>query len=360
MHLVQFRASNFRLFQDLSLSFHDRLNVFFGANAAGKTTLLEAVYSLGRGKSFRASGPQELAGPAGANWTVFARQAVPDQPARQLGLQWTSGGFAIRINGEVAGTLELLRSLPVQVLEPGMHRVLQEGPTYRRSFLDWGVFHVEPQFLECWRRYRRALRQRNHLLRQQGGPRELAVWEPELAETGEALHGFRRQHLDRLRPMAESLAARFLDEGDWSFELTPGWPADKGLAEALAEGRDRDRRLGSTHDGPHRAELRIRAGARSARSRISRGQQKLLIAALLLAQCEQIRAVSGIAPVLLVDDFPAELAQGFQAHLIEALLAYPGQVFITAFEPTVALHPELNGAMFHVERGHVTPWRTGS
>lgn len=360
MNLVQLRASNFRLLHDLSLPLHGRLNVFFGANAAGKTSLLEAIYCLGRGKSFRAGNPQEMAGPAASQWTVSARVQQPEgQAPAQLGLQWNPGGFDIRINTASAATVDLLRLLPVQVLEPGMHRVLQDGPTYRRSFIDWGVFHVEQRFLELWRRYRRALKQRNQVLRRNGSDQELAVWEPELAETGEVLHRWRLGHLDALRPDAEALTEGFLEEGPWSFELSPGWSLEEGLATALAKGRDRDRRLGMTHDGPHRAELRIRAGSRVARARISRGQQKLLIAALLIAQCREIERRTGRAPVLLVDDFPAELAQGFQQALMNALSTYPGQVFITAFEPTAALPPDLDASMFHVERGNVRPWSAG-
>lgn len=356
MNLVQLRASNFRLLHDLSLPLHGRLNVFYGVNAAGKTTLLEAIHCLGRGKSFRTANPQEIAGTEGSQWTVFARQVREQLAPTQCGVQWQPGGFELRVNGETASTLDMLRLLPMQLLEPGMHRVLQDGPTYRRSFMDWGVFHVEPRFMEGWRRYRRALRQRNQVLRQNGSDRDLAVWEPELAETGERLTLYRQQHLDRLLPAAEQLSQRLLDEGPWSFELAPGWPAEEGLAEALVRNRARDRRLGMTGDGPHRAELRIRAGTRAAKARISRGQQKLLIASLLLAQCREILAVTGVAPLLLVDDFPAELAAAFQSELMSALLAYPGQLFVTAFEPTAALHPGLEGAMFHVERGRVTPW----
>lgn len=357
MNLVQLRASNFRLLDDLSLPLHGRLNVFFGVNAAGKTTLLEAIYCLGRGKSFRTGAPSEIAGSAGTQWTVFARQAKAEVALTQLGIQWQPDGMEMRINAAPASTLDMLRSLPVQILEPGMHRVLQEGPTYRRSFLDWGVFHVEPRFMESWRRYRRALRQRNQSLRQGASDRDLAVWEPELAEMGELVTEYRRQHLARLAPVAQQLVQRLLDEGNWSFDLAPGWAAEEGLAAALARGRDRDRRLGLTNDGPHRAELRIRAGQRAAKGRISRGQQKLLIASLLLAQCREILEATGIAPILLIDDFPAELASEFQAELMKALLDYPGQLFITAFEPTAALGLDLEGSMFHVERGTVSSWR---
>lgn len=351
MKLVQLKADNFRLIQTLSLQPHGRLNFFFGANAAGKTTLLESIYCLGRAKSFRGSSPQELAGDAGKRWTVFGRSDHPGQAPAQQGLQWTPEGTEIRINNDAASTLDLIRKFPVQILEPGMHRVLQDGPTYRRSFLDWGVFHVEPSFMVAWSRYRRALRQRNQVLRQGGSDRELAVWEPELAEAGSLIHSFREAHLLKIKPDIEQRVQALLDEGEWGFDLHPGWNTDYSLAEALARHRERDRRMGTTLDGPHRAELRIRAGDHAIKNRISRGQQKLLIAALLLAQCLEIHRQLNVPPILLVDDFGAELAERFQKALLEALQTYPGQVFVTAFERSGPLQVPLDATMFHVERG---------
>lgn len=352
MRIVQLRAENFRLFQKLSLQPHCRLNFFFGPNAAGKTSLLEAIYTLGRGKSFRGSSPVDLAGVDGRHWLLFGRvQETAEAPLHQLGVRWASGATEVRVDTQAAKTLDLLRLLPVQILEPGMHRVLQDGPTYRRSFLDWGVFHVEPSFLPAWRRYRRSLRQRNQALRQGASDRELAVWEPELADAGDVLEGLRRAHLDRIRPTIARNIRDLLDEGDWQFELQSGWARGSSLREALAQHRGNDRRLGTTTPGPHRSELRIRAGGHAIKHRISRGQQKLLISSLLLAQSKEIGLCSGRYPVLLVDDFGAELADRYQAALLSALRRYPGQVFVTAFERAGVLADPVDAAMFHVERG---------
>lgn len=354
MRLVQLKTDNFRLLKNLSLPVSGRLNFFYGPNAAGKTTLLESVYCLGRGKSFRGSSPQELSGDGGKHWSLFARIEREQQAPDNIGLGWSPQGTEIRLNGETASTLQLIQTLPVQILEPGMHRVLQDGPTYRRGFLDWGVFHVEHRFMPIWRRYRRALRQRNQTLRQNGPDRELAAWEPELAETGTQLTLFRQQHLQSILPSVQERTLAMLEvEGAWHFDLHPGWSGEGGLADALARHRDRDRRMGATLDGPHRAELRIHAGDHAIRNRISRGQQKLLIAALLLAQCEQIHGVTGVPPVLLVDDFGAELADRYQQTLLTQLSEYPGQVLATAFEANPSLQGQQEAAVFHVERGDI-------
>ncbi len=354
MRLLQLRAENYRLFRELSLQPQRRLSFVFGPNAAGKTSLLEAIYTLARGKSFRGNAQSDLAGTDGRHWLVTGRVAADEvSPARRIGVQWRDGNTQLRVDGREATGLDLLGAMIVQVLEPGMHRMLQDGPTYRRSFLDWGVFHVEPMFLPTWRRYRRALRQRNQVLRQNGSDRELAAWEPELAESGQALTELRSRHLASVAPAVGRRLERLLDEGSWQFELQPGWTRGQDLAEALARGRAADRRLATTQAGPHRAELRIRAGDHAIKNRISRGQQKLLIAAMLLAQSDAVAQASGRHPILLVDDFGAELADRFQSALLQELLDYGGQVIATGFERS-GLLAQVEASMFHVERGVLT------
>ncbi|NGY06493.1 DNA replication/repair protein RecF [Solimonas terrae] len=351
MRIVQLKADNFRLFDQLSLPLSGRLNLFVGENAAGKTTLLEMIYCLNRARSFRGSVPTELAGPARKQWTVFAATEDAEGVRHSLGVQWTADGVALRCNGNPISSLELLQQCPAQILEPGMHRVVLEGPTYRRSFIDWGVFHVEHSFMFAWRRYRRALKQRNQLLRLRRSEQEISAWEPELAESGEILDQLRRQHLQSIAPAVNSWIQAFLGEGQWTFDLSSGWKSESSLRNALQQQRSRDIELGATTVGPHRAELKIRADERSVRNRISRGQQKLLLAAMLLSQCGEIGRVRGAWPIILLDDFTAELAPRYQDRLISALLDYPGQSFVTAFEPIPAL--DSAGAMFHVEHGKV-------
>ena len=355
MRLLELRAENYRLFHELSLQPRCRLSFVFGANAAGKTSLLEAIYTLARGKSFRGNAQSELAGSASERrWLVTGRvSATEDGGAHRLGVEWRDGSTQLRLDGRDASSLDLLDAMVVQILEPGMHRVLQDGPTYRRSFIDWGVFHVEPSFMGIWRRYRRALRQRNQLLRQGRSDREIAAWEPELADAGERLTALRQDHLGRIGPAVGQRIERLLDEGAWQFELQSGWTRGQSLADTLKRTRATDRRLGTTQVGPHRAELRIRAGDQGIKHRISRGQQKLLIAAMLLAQSESVAEASGRHPILLIDDFGAELAEHFQRALLRELQRYRGQVVATAFERSGVLERIDDASMFHVERGRL-------
>lgn len=352
MHLARLGAENFRLFEQLSLQPHRRLNLVLGANAAGKTSLLEAIYCLARARSFRSNSSPEIAGSRQRRWAVAGDFSVPGTPPANVRVAWDGGGMQLQLNQQNATTLELVRRFPVQVMEPGMHRLLQEGPGYRRSFLDWGVFHVEQNFMDCWRRFQRALRQRNHALRRGGAAREISAWNPELAESGLQMQDLREAHVSRLRQGLVAPMRQLLDTDQWELELVRGWSGEN-YAALLDSALERDRRQGMTVEGPHRAELRIRLNEQQVKNRISRGQQKLMICALILAQAGLIEAASGRPPILLVDDFTAELADAFQSRLLGELLAYPGQVFLSAFERSGVLDRELDAAVFHVEQGGV-------
>ena len=357
MHFTRVAGENFRLFPAFELLPRPGVNLLLGANAAGKTTLLEAVYALGRGKSFRGA-PAEQAGAAGSHWRLQGRLAPADRPELSVALDWSPKGLELRLDQADAGLQDLVSRVAVQVLEPDSHRLLQEGPVYRRRYLDWGVFHVEHRFFPAWRRYQRALKQRNSALRAGASRAEVEAWNAELVVSGAEVHGCRDTHLEHLRGHFADAVSALLGPLDWSLELSRGWTAGHSLEEALAGHYEQDARQGKTVLGPHRAELRLKLAGHSAKRQVSRGQQKLLIAGLLLAQARLVQERAGMCPVLLVDDFPAELGAPFQQALIGALLAYPGQVFVSSIDLTPALarvreNREKN-AVFHVEHGSVS------
>ncbi|HUR42096.1 MAG TPA: DNA replication/repair protein RecF [Verrucomicrobiae bacterium] len=357
MFFTQLTGHNFRLFRHFALAPAPRLNLITGANAAGKTTLLEAIYALGRGRSFRGAA-QDLAGPADAGWTVQGGVRSQDGATSSLGLGWTPEGLRIRIDQSDAVLTDLARSSPIEVLEPDSHRLLEDGPVYRRRYLDWGVFHVEHRFHPAWRRYQRAQKQRNQALRDGLERAAVEAWNEELATAGEEVHECRARHVAALQaPLAEEIA-QLLGGLEWSLELRRGWAADQTLAQTLAAHYDNDARQGTTVSGPHRAELKLKLAGHATKHHASRGQQKLLIAALLLAQARLIREATGRSPILLIDDFPAELGPPFQEALMAALRRFGGQCFVTSIEHTPALQTlkenTAENAMFHVEHGAVS------
>jgi DNA replication and repair protein RecF len=350
--LTRLALRDFRCFADLELDLSPRANLISGANASGKTSLLEGVFFLGRARSFRTA-KSELLVRHGAEGFMTSGQLRGEGGVLALGIARGPKGLEARIGGEPAQSLaQLAERLPVQLFDAGAHQLIEGGPRHRRQFLDWGVFHVEPGFLTAWRRYQRALKQRNTLLRQRAGEDLLKSWEPELAEAGSVLDHSRRIYLTDLESLALEWSNRLLGGMELSFQYLKGWAEGKSLEEALAAGRPRDREQGVTQAGPHRAELLIQVSGVPAAQRVSRGQQKVLAGALLLAQAMYLHRKKARDCVLLLDDLAAELDAGHLGRFQELVMETQAQVFLTSVTPAQAgSWPEAR--MFHVEQGKI-------
>ena len=205
--------------------------------------------------------------------------------------------------------------------------------------MDWGLFHVEPDFLPLWRRYARALKQRNALLKSGAGGAQLDAWDHELAEAGEPLTRHRRHYLEQLQIRLAAVA------GIWCrlwaparSQFQPGWRSGElSLADALLLARERDRSLGYTSLGPHRADWRIDYAAHPNREALSRGQAKLSALSLLLAQAEDYAQRRGEWPIVALDDLASELDRRHQQRVLQRLLASGAQVFVTGTEAPAGL-----------------------
>lgn len=304
MLLRELHITNLRCIEAARLELGPEDNYVFGPNGAGKTTILEGAYFLGRGRSFRTHRAHRLVRAGQGHFEVVGhvRWAKHDVV---LGVRGAAGGLEARVGGRPAATLaDLAERLPVQIIDPETHKLVEEGPGHRRRFIDWGVFHVKPRFLDAWRRYRRALKQRNAALRQAGPSPD--AWNPELFAAAQQITEMRTAYAKKLAPSLAATAQDLLQQ-PVSIEYFPGWPAGTDLPSATAANAERDRLRGSTQAGPHRADLKIRLGSGLARDRVSRGQQKLLAAALILAQLEVLREATGHGGLLLLDDPAAEL-----------------------------------------------------
>jgi DNA replication and repair protein RecF len=234
------------------------------------------------------------------------------------------------VDGRNAGSLaELALALPTQIIDPEVHKLIEEGPARRRRFLDWGVFHVEHGFVSHWQKYQQALKQRNAALKSRQ-PREVtSVWDSELIRHGEIITDARARYVDLLLPRAHEVGLRLLGR-EISFSFRTGWLKGQALEEALRTSWDADRDRGSTLVGPQRAELHVQINGVAAKDEVSRGQQKLLAAALLLAQLKLFGSDSPTRPVLLLDDPAAELDARHLALLLEEVRAMPLQLFVTS------------------------------
>jgi DNA replication and repair protein RecF len=242
----------------------------------------------------------------------------------------------------------------VQIIDPEIHRLIEEGPNRRRRFIDWGVFHVEHSFVEHWQRYQQALRQRNAALKARQSRPVVTAWDAELVRYGESISEARRRYITQLVPVAGSVGRRLLDL-ELVLNYRTGWSADLDLRTALEAGFTRDQEFGATQVGPHRADLAIRLEGSSVRDRVSRGQQKLLAAVLLLSQIKLFPQDSRARPTLLLDDPAAELDSAHLRVLLDEVRAQPLQLIVTTLQ---AGSGELGpfgdpGRRFEIENGRV-------
>lgn len=345
---------------DIQAELAPGFNLFTGRNGAGKTSILEAVHVLAHGRSFRVGSSEALIQRGCDRFTVYAdaELVAAGQPAQRqkLGMSYGEEGWTLRYNQAPVGNLsDFVRNLAVVTLEPSSHELIVGPSEGRRRFLDWLLFHVEPAFLVAWRRYMRALRQRNSGLRSgRISDAELAGWEAELVAAGEMIHRHRHDLLVSLEPeLAPILAAVAPGMGVSGIRYRPGWPAEMDLAQSLREGRLTDRERGFTQRGPHRADWRLMLAGDLEHSQLSRGQAKLAAFVCLLSQASLFRRLGGYWPVLACDDLAAELDFGHQQQLLDWFSATGAQVLITgtgALNFPEGLEPVRT---FHVEQGQL-------
>lgn len=354
MAIVSLEAQQFRNLDQVSIEPVAGFNYLFGDNGSGKTSLLETIHCLGRGKSFRTHKTTKLIQGGNDTFTVVGKVRQKHH-VHTIGMQRSRQGSLIRVSGKaIQSTTELSELLPIALLEPGLHRLIEEGPEYRRKFLDWGVFHVEPGFGSTWKTYRRTLEQRNAALRDRWVKKAIRQWDRELAQAAHALDQARRHYLKDLLKAVQGID--FLTQAipDVEFSYQCGWRDGVDYLDYLEAQYESDRERGFTQFGPHRADLKLRMSGEEARDVLSRGQQKLLVATLILAQCTQL-AIKGTSVVILVDDLPAELDPDKRQILLTALADTGAQVFVTGTEMALFEGADLSEArVFHVEQGRVS------
>lgn len=349
MSLLELSLEDVRCLRRAELQLHPGHNLIWGDNASGKTSLLEAIFLLGRGRSFRTRSSECLIRHGEPRLRVVGRTAGP--PPESIGVEVSrADGTVAKLRGAFVQSLaELSHAFAVQVIEPGAHKLIEEGAQRRRRWMDWAVFHVEPSFIDVWSRYARALKQRNSALRT--SPDQAAVWDPEVVKQGELIANLRRDFVERLQPHW-AVAVRELTGLEVELHYARGWAADVTLAEALVASRDRDATRGLTHVGPHRADIVVRLERGLARETLSRGQQKLVAAAMTLSQLNLIRDLTGTVPTLLLDDPAAELDRSRLGRFVEQVSRLQCQLVVTSLTPDLSLFGQPD-RVFHVEHGTV-------
>jgi len=328
------------------------INVIYGMNGSGKTSLLEAIYYLAYCKSFRTHKQKNLIQHGQDSLTAFCKL-----PNRQLGIERNvKGERRIKLNGEwLQSAAELASILPVQLLDPTMFRLLEGSPQLRREYIDWGVFHVEQNFINVWRDFKRAHQTRNALLRSGGASEsERQIWHQTLAGLANQINGMRMSYMESLLPVFNRYMELLNPDLDISLAFYQGWGKDRDYLELLEESWPSDLKQGFTQLGPQRADLRVKAKGMPAMEVLSRGQQKMVVCALKLAQAELYQQASGSPCIFLVDDLSAELDISHRKALCTLLESLKCQVFVTAVEDTQmtdcwSVSSQIK--KFHVEHG---------
>lgn len=350
--------SHVRNIRETSVAPSPTINVLCGENGSGKTSFLEAIHLLASGRSFRSSKINPLISHDEDEAVIFAVLSS----GRQIGLSKSRRQkHQLKLQSERQRNWDsVAKLLPVQVLDSSSFLLLEGGPKARRRYLDWGVFHVEPEFLSNWRKTRKCIANRNLLLKQPRVDRDqLSAWDIELDSAATMVDLARRAYFERLMPefreVYASLRGSHVEE--LTVEYQRGWSDEKTLGAVLAENRAMDTKYGSTQLGPHRADIGMKVRKNNAVDVLSRGQQKVLVSALKIAQGNLLSKSLNERCIFLVDDLQAELDTENRAAVFNQLIKLGGQCFITSvdmsgIEKCLKTAPQVT--TFHVERGTIT------
>ena len=357
MSLQSFYCQGVRNLETQQITFSPQLNLLYGVNGSGKTSMLEAIHLLALGRSFRTHLLNRVINHHQPLLTIHGKILDKNNFEIPVGLQRSKEGTRqIKVaNDVVPSAAELAKLLPVKVINPDSYQLLEAGPTVRRKFIDWGVFHVEHLFLECWRKCQRLLQQRNQALKQGGG--ELWAWDKGLVEVAEQIKIMRNEYLQQLFPIFNQVLEQLAELPTLKLSYWPGWDPESEYQQGLSQNRQRDQKQGFTQAGPHRCDLKVTCKGQPAYEVLSRGQQKVVVNSLLLAQGILLREKQQKQCIYLVDDLPAELDCKHRQRLGAKLIELEAQVFVTGIEKQELLQ-SFNSAphsptMFHVEHGEL-------
>lgn len=358
MSIVKLTTNNFRNLENTTIDFNPDFNFFIGKNGSGKSSLLESLFFLGHGKSFRTAKVENITNFDHKNFVV----SVCDNNNKRFGLlkDTLAGTTDIKING-VRHTKfsELAQNIAVQIITPESFKLFFGGPKERRRFVDLGMFHVKHQFSEQWKIFTQIHKQRNACLKNNVTGQQFDYWTQQFCESCENIASLRNEYLTELKSelsvWLEILLPQF--QHDISVSYLQGWNSKKALLDILALNAERELEKGHSLFGAQRFDVRFQYKGLAIENLLSRGQQKLFLLALTFAQAKLIEQVKRVKPILLIDDIGAELDENSRAAFYQSIKAVNCQVFITAIDQQ-ALEPIIpkdnNYYMFHVEHGRIS------
>ncbi|PAJ75901.1 DNA replication/repair protein RecF [Pseudoalteromonas sp. NBT06-2] len=359
MSLEILTIKNFRNIEDLSLLPVDGINIIYGANGSGKTSLLESIYYLSHGKSFRTSKHKNIIRKKQNEFIIHGKKSI-NNLSIPVGLSKNQvGEINIKIQGKPSRKIsELAQLIPVQIITPESYSLFFGGPKERRKFLDFGLFHVEHQFFSLWQSFNKVLKQRNALLKQK--PKnyydEIRFWDKEFVRLSVSINNLRLSYINRFNTQFfDKICVDLELVENLSLEFNPGWKTTTELTDILSENFERDLKQGFTSKGPHKADFSFSVDGTSVENYFSRGQLKLLLYALKVTQNSLIETETNKQSILLIDDLPSELGEDTRGKVGKLLAQCDSQIFITAIESdciSAVVEPmKRKLEMFHVKHG---------
>ncbi len=355
MQLKKIKINGFRCYESLELCFDQRINVFSGANGAGKTSVLEAIYFLSTGKSFRSKRNKNLINHLFDELTVFSEYEDIDNNVNKVGVNLNKAlKKTSKLNAKKIKTQSVIaHALPVVSIDPDSYLFLDKPPQYRRSFLDWLVFHVKPKYLSVWSRVSRCQKQLNHLYREKRY-KELKEWELLYVKYGEQLSEMRREVFVQLEELIHKKINEIIPELS-SLELFfyQGWAKENTLTEQLEKDRTKNLMYGNLSNGVHKMDIKNTINQNIAHENLSRGQKKLVSIFYYLSYIELLSSQLKTNPILCLDDMDAELDNHKTQILCDFLQTCDNQVFISTVEPGKLMNVLNNTCLFHVEHNQI-------
>ena len=353
MHIESLFLEHVRIIEQADIRLTPGINLFYGNNGSGKTSVLEAVNLLSRGKSFRSSRIQELVQRGSDQMQVRASIVESPEQETEYGFSRYQNKSRLRHNHtEVQNLSDQALRLPLAVQTTNSHDLLIGGPKTRRKWLDWLLFHVKPDYMQEWKDYHRVLRHRNHALRTANieDNAQISAWDQQLVVRGMRLQGAMMDCLQLLNPALGLLSTELLGEqAQIDFLNTIEDQAEYLLL--LEKNHQSDQQKGYTGAGPHAANLQLQVGGLIASKVLSRGQSKLLICSLLLAHIQTLTSRTATQPIVLIDDLAAELDGQSCGKLMASLKRCGAQCLVTTTEDK--LFRENVDRRFHVEQGKI-------
>lgn len=313
---------------------------------------------LVRGRSFRGHRPKELIERGYEQLTIRATVVDAVQGSRSIAMSRdASGRTELKINRLPERRLsEAARLIPLQIMLPNVADLVFSGPGVRRQWLDWGTFHVKPDYLRVLREYLRLLKQRNAALKTENvSSSEFQAWTMQLVQAADRVDAYRKDHIDALRPEFRAVLTRLAPELDVELLYQRGWPAGEDLDKVLGEWASREVKLGATQMGPHRADVDLRVGGARAAGLLSRGQAKAVASAMMVSQARLLADGLNRTSVFLIDDVGAELDEVHNARFFQLLDDMDSQILATStrLPGSGSCFARDRMAVFHVEHGRV-------